>query len=158
MKPCSVAVPIPFSNSKPALIKIQPSLDSEKSLIMNGGVLDNIYSEENIDFGFYLKPKGLEKSSESQTKDKEGKLSLGEIQITSTDWDTIDISGVFSNQDMEMEISLNLVEDYPNEKIKLLRSWKRILRHPNTCSSTEAHETHQNHIKRGRIDCPLQEL
>ena len=120
--------------------------------------MDNIYSEENIDFGFYLKPKGLEKSSESQTKDKEGKLSLGEIQITSTDWDTIDISGVFSNQDMEMEISLNLVEDYPNEKIKLLHSWKRILRHPNTCSSTEAQETHQNHIKRGRIDCPLQEL
>ena len=89
--------------------------------------MDNIYSEENIDFGFYLKPKGLEKSSESQTKDKEGKLSLGEIQITSTDWDTIDISGVFSNQDMEMEISLNLVEDYLNEKIKLLRSWKQIL-------------------------------
>ena len=97
MKPGTVAVPIPFSNSKPALIEIQPSLDSEKSLIMNGGVLDNNYSEENIDFGFYLKPKGLEKSSKSQTKDKEGKLSLGEIQITSTDWDTTDLSGVFSN-------------------------------------------------------------
>ena len=120
--------------------------------------MDNNYSEENIDFGFYLKPKELEKSSESQTKDKEGKSSLGEIQITSTDWDTTDFSGVFSNQDMEMEISLNLVEDYPNEKIKLLRSWKRILRHLNTCSSIKAHETHQNHIKRGRIDCPLQEL
>ena len=93
---------------------------------MNGGVLDNNYSEENIDFGFYLKPKGLEKSSESQTKDKEGKSSLGEIQITSTNWDTTDLSGAFSNQDMKMEISLNLVEDYPNEKIKLLRSWKRI--------------------------------
>ena len=124
---------------------------------MNGGVLDNNSSEENINFGFYPKPKGLEKSLESQTKDKEGKSSLGEIQTTSAEWDTTNLFGVFSNEDMEMEISPNLAEDYPNEKIKLLHSWKRILRHPNTCSPIEALETYQNHIKRGRIDCPLQE-
>ena len=57
-----------------------------------------------------------------------------------------------------MEISPNLVEDYPNEKIKLLRSWKRILRHPNTCLPSKALETHQNHIKRALTDCLLQEL
>ena len=57
-----------------------------------------------------------------------------------------------------MEISPNLVEDYPNEKIKLLCSWKRILRHPNTCLPSKALETHQNHIKCALTDCPLQEL
>ena len=62
LKPNSAVVPISLSNSKLALIEIQPSLDSEKSLIMNGGVLDNNNSEENINFGFYPKPKGLEKS------------------------------------------------------------------------------------------------
>ena len=50
----------------------------------------------------------MEKSSKSQTKDKEGKSSLGEIQTTSAEWDTIDLSEIFSNQDMEMEISPNL--------------------------------------------------
>ena len=152
MKPGSAAIPISLSNSKPTLIEIQPSLDSEKSLIMNGGVLDKNYSEENIDFRFYPKPKGLEKSSKSQTKDKEGKSSLGEIQTSLAKWDTTDLSGILSNEDMEMEISPNLAKDYPNEKIKSLRSWKRILQHPHTCSH-EALETHQNHIKRGHIDC-----
>ena len=152
LKPNSAVVPISLSNSKLALIEIQPSLDSEKSLIMNGGVLDKNYSEENIDFRFYPKPKGLEKSSKSQTKDKEGKSSLGEIQTSLAKWDTTDLSGILSNEDMEMEISPNLAKDYPNEKIKSLRSWKRILQHPHTCSH-EALETHQNHIKRGHIDC-----
>ena len=92
LKPGSAAIPISLSNSKPALIEIQPSLDSKKSLIMNGGILDNNCSEEIIDFRFYPKPKGLEKSSESQTKDKEGKSSLGEIQTTSAEWDTTDLS------------------------------------------------------------------
>ena len=53
LKPGSAAIPISLSNSKPALIEIQPSLDSEKSLIMNGGILDNNCSEEIIDFRFY---------------------------------------------------------------------------------------------------------
>jgi len=69
----------------------------------------------------------LGKSSESQTKDKEDKSSLGEIQTTPAELGTTDLSGVFSNYDMEMEISPNLAEDYLNEKVKEQRSWKRIL-------------------------------
>ena len=37
---------------------------------------------KTIKFIFYSTPKGLDKSSESQTKDKEDKSSLGEIQTT----------------------------------------------------------------------------
>ena len=123
LKPGSAVVPISLSNSKPALIEIQPSHDLEKSLIKNGGILGNNYSEENVELRFYLTPKGLDKSSESQTKDKEDKLSLGEIQTTPAELGTIDLFGVFSNYDMEMEISPNLAEDYLNEKVKELRSW-----------------------------------
>ena len=125
LKPGSDAAPISLSNSKPALIEIQPSHDPKKSLIANGSVLGNNCSEENqnVEFRFYSTPKGLDKSSESQTKDKEDKSSLGEIQTTPAELGTTDLSGVFSNYDMEMEISPNLAEDYLNEKVKELRSW-----------------------------------
>ena len=53
LKPGSAAVPISFSNSKPALIEIQPSHDSEKSIVMNGGVLGNNSSKENVESRSY---------------------------------------------------------------------------------------------------------
>ena len=154
LKPGSAAVPTSFSNSKLALIEIQPSHDSKKSIITNGGVLGNNCSKENVEFRFYPTPKGFDKSSESQTKDKEQKSSLGDIQTPLAELGTTDLSGVFSNYDMEMDISPNLAEDYPNEKIRSLHSWKRILRHPNTFSPSEAHETPLNHIKCALTDCP----
>lgn len=80
--------------------------------------------EENVEFKSFPIPKGLDKSLESQTKDKDEKSSLGEIQTILVELGTTDLSRVFSNYDIEMEISPNLAEDYPNEKIRSLRSWK----------------------------------
>lgn len=124
LKPSSAAVPISFSNSKPALIEIQHSHDLEKSFVTNGGILGNNGFEENVEFKSFPIPKGLDKSLESQTKDKDEKSSLGEIQTILVELGTTDLSRVFSNYDIEMEISPNLAEDYPNEKIRSLRSWK----------------------------------
>lgn len=121
-KPGSVIVLISFSNSNSTLIEIPPSHDSEKSHTTSEGVSNNNCFEESVEIRIYPTLKRLDKLLKSQTNNKERKLSLGETQTNSSKLGTTKLSGDFSNCDIEVEMSPNIAEDYPNQKIRSLRS------------------------------------